>query len=171
LGTTVARILLRLRIPKWKSWLKAYLTACWSIVRKEFNMSRGKKRKSKTTRRRSKAGPLDDVSLKDTSSAKADEQLGADQVVQILVDCIPRSGGNGNQVQLSKVLQWYGFDDQHQIDVLNSWIIGNSDYGVTKYRFHLAADALNFANPSTPLSEMADAIEDKATPIQQTLPT
>lgn len=94
----------------------------------------------------------------------ADEQLGADQVIQILVDCIPGAGGNGNQVQLSKVLQWYGFAYQHQVDVLNTWIIGNSDYGVARYRFHLAGDALNFATPSTLLSEMAVTIQDKATP-------
>jgi len=99
------------------------------------------------------------------SNGKTDEQLGADQVAQILVDCIPLSGGNGNEVSLSKVLQWYGFDDQHEIDVLNSWIIGDSDYGVLRYRFHLSGDALNFATPSTPLSDVANAIQNKATPM------
>jgi len=126
--------------------------------------SKGKKPKSKAASRRPVAQQVAKVLSVDISGVKPDQQLGADQVVQILVDCIPGAGGNGNQVQLSRVLQWYGFDDQHQIDVLNSWIIGNSDYGVSKYGFRLPGDALNFATASTLLSEMADAIQDKATP-------
>jgi len=98
-----------------------------------------------------------------------DEQLGADQVVQILSDCILQSGGNGKEVELSNVLQWYGFDDQAQIDVLKTRIIGISDYGVAKYGFHLAGDDLNFATPDTLLSELADTIQIKATPTSDKL--
>lgn len=84
--------------------------------------------------------------------------------MQILADCIPRSGGNHNPVSLSKVLQFYGFDTQHQIDVLNSWIVGNADYGVPRYKFALKGDALNFVIPTTVVSDIAKAIQDKATP-------
>jgi hypothetical protein len=96
----------------------------------------------------------------------ADQQLGADQVAQILADCIPRSGGNNNEIVLSKTLQSYGFHFQNQVDTLTSFIIGDTDFGVRKYGFRLSGDALNFAAPTTTLSDLADAIQDKATPTQ-----
>jgi hypothetical protein len=98
-------------------------------------------------------------------SGNSDQQLGGDQVVQILADCIPRSGGNNNQVQMSNTLQFYGLDIQAQVEVLKSWIIGNSSYGVPAYKFHLSGDALNFATPSTSLSDIADVIQNRATPM------
>jgi hypothetical protein len=94
----------------------------------------------------------------------SDKQLRADQVVQILADCIPGAGGNHNPIALSKILQFYGFDTQHQIDVLNTWIVGNANYGVQRYGFVLKGDALNFVAPATLLSDIAKAIQDKATP-------
>jgi len=99
-----------------------------------------------------------------TMAVAADQQLGADQVAQILVDCIPRAGGNNNEIVLTKTLQSYGFHFQNQVDTLNSFIIGNADFGVREYGFRLSGDALNFATPSTTLSDVADAIQDKATP-------
>jgi len=97
-------------------------------------------------------------------SVAADEQLGADQVAQILADCIPRAGGNNNEIVLTKTLQSYGFHFQNQVDTLTSFIIGDADFGVRRYGFHLSGDALNFAAPSTTLSDLADAIQIKATP-------
>lgn len=99
-------------------------------------------------------------------SIAADRQLGADQVAQILADSIPRAGGNNNEIVLSKTLQSYGFHFQNQVDTLTSFIIGDADFGVRKYGFCLSGDALNFATPSTTLSDLADAIQDKATPAQ-----
>jgi hypothetical protein len=98
-------------------------------------------------------------------NGNSDQQLGGDQVVQILADCIPRSGGNNNQVQMSNSLQFYGFDNQAQVEVLKSWIIGNSNYGVPAFNFRLSGDALNFVTPSTTLSDIADGIQNKATPM------
>jgi hypothetical protein len=131
---------------------------------KEIKKPEGKNAQSRALPPRLDARSLDEIfTAGSRRSVAVDEQLGADQVAQILVDCIPRSGGNGNEVGLSKDLQWYGFDDQRGIDVLNSWIIGNSDCGVPKYGFQLSGDALNFAVPSTLLSEMANAVQNKAT--------
>jgi len=97
-------------------------------------------------------------------SIAADQQLGADQVAQILAECIPRAGGNDNEIVLSKTLQSYGFHFQNQVDTLTSFIIGDADLGVRKYGFRLSGDALNFATPTTMLSDLADAIQDKAIP-------
>jgi hypothetical protein len=146
-------------------------------------MKKGRKPKSKAARPRkdhektpkeiviapelttlSKAGSLNESRAAKFSTTLAGQQLGADQVVQILADCIPRSGGNQNQVAMSKTLQSYGFDDQREVDVLTSFIIGSADYGVRRYGFRLPGDALNFLTSATVLSDLADAIEDKATP-------
>jgi hypothetical protein len=97
-------------------------------------------------------------------SVAADQQLGADQVAQILADCIREAGGENNEIVLTKTLQSYGFHFQNQVDNLTAVIIGNADFGVRKYGFRLSGDALNFATPSTTLSDVADAIQDKATP-------
>jgi hypothetical protein len=112
----------------------------------------------------SMVGRVDEIRAAEVTKTAADQQLGADQVVQILADCIPRSGGNQNQIVMSNTLQSYGFDDQHEVDVLTSFIIGDADYGVRKYGFRLPGDALNFLASATVLSDLADAIEDKATP-------
>jgi len=112
----------------------------------------------------SKGGASNEIRTAKLAATPADQQLGADQVVQILADCIPRSGGSPDQIVMSKTLQAYGFEDQHEVDVLTAFIIGNADYGVRKYGFRLAGDSLNFATSATVLSDLADAIEDKATP-------
>jgi hypothetical protein len=146
-------------------------------------MAKGRKPKSKAARPRkdqkqtpskipiaseltalSKASLLNESRAAKLSTTSADQQLGADQVVQILADCIPHSGGNQDQIVMSKILQSYGFDDQREVDVLTSFIIGSAEYGVRKYGFRLAGDALNFVTSGIVLSDLADAIEDKATP-------
>jgi hypothetical protein len=97
-------------------------------------------------------------------SVAVDQQLGADQVAQILADCVPRAGGNSNEIVLTKALQSYGFHFQNQVDTLTSFIIGDANFGVGRYGFHLSGDALNFAAPGTTLSDLADAVQNKATP-------
>ena len=111
-----------------------------------------------------KAEQPEEIRPTNLAAAPADKQLGADQVVQILADCIPRSGGNQNEIVMAKTIQSYGFALEHEVDVLTSFIIGNADFGVRKYGFRLAGDALNFVTPTTVLGDLADAIEDKATP-------
>lgn len=135
------------------------------VARKSPKKQRKKPRKS--SRKPSKRSL--DASIAKTPAAKAmsiavEQQLGADQVAQILADCIPRAGGNNDEIVLSKTLLSYGYHSQNQVDTLTSFIIGNADFGVPKYGFRLSGDALNFATPTTTLSDLADAIQDKATP-------
>jgi hypothetical protein len=119
-----------------------------------------KKRPRKTAKRRSAAPPATAMVM----SVAANQQLGADQVAQILADCVPKADGNNSEIVLGKTLESYGFHFQNQVDTLTAFIIGNANFGVGRYGFHLSGDALNFAVPSTTLSDLADAIEDKATP-------
>src|SRR5437879_12104764 len=74
--------------------------------------------------------------------AAADEQLGDDQILQILVDCVPRSGGSSDEIQMTKALKDYGFLTKDQVLVLNSFVTGNKDFGVQKYGFKLSADGI-----------------------------
>src|SRR5579859_4737976 len=128
-----------------------------------------KLRKKQTTRPKKRGrGPTEASKGKARSarimSVAADQQLGADQVAQILADCLREAGGENNAIVVTKTLQSYGFHFQNQVDNLTAVIIGNADFGVRKYGFRLSGDALNFATPSTTLSDVADAIQDKATP-------
>jgi hypothetical protein len=52
----------------------------------------------------------------------ADEQLGDDQVLQILVDCVPRAGGSSDEIQMTNALKDYGFLAKDQVLVLNTFV-------------------------------------------------
>jgi hypothetical protein len=93
----------------------------------------------------------------------ADEQLGDDQVLQILVDCVPRAGGSSDEIQMTKVLKDYGFLAKDQVLVLNTFVTGNRDFGVQRYGFKLSDDGLAFGVPATLMNDYATAIQSKAT--------
>jgi hypothetical protein len=93
-----------------------------------------------------------------------DRQLRADQVVQIITDCIPRAGGNDNPIELENTLQFYGFDKDGVV-VLAGFIIGNSDFGVPHYFFQLAKDALDWLAVGIKLIDLSKTIQDKAVPV------
>jgi hypothetical protein len=91
-----------------------------------------------------------------------DEQLGDDQVLQILVDCVPRAGGSSDEIQMTKALKDYRFLSKDQVLVLNSFVTGSKDFGVQRYSFKLSDDALAFAVPATVMNDYATAIQTKA---------
>jgi hypothetical protein len=92
----------------------------------------------------------------------ADEQLGDDQVLQILVDCVPRAGGSSDEIQMTNALKDYGFLAKDQVLVLNTFVTGNKDFGVQRYGFKLSDDSLAFAAPATVMNDYAKAIQSKA---------
>jgi hypothetical protein len=91
-----------------------------------------------------------------------DEQLGDYQVLQILVDCVPRAGGSSDEIQMTNALKDYGFLAKDQVLVLNTFVTGNKDFGVQRYGFKLSDDSLAFAAPATLMNDYAKAIQGKA---------
>jgi hypothetical protein len=94
--------------------------------------------------------------------ATADEQLGDDQVLQILVDCVPAAGGTKDPIEMAKKLSDYGFVTKDQVSVLNTFVVGDQQLGVRRFGFRLSGDALSFAAPSTSMNDYAGAIQNKA---------
>jgi hypothetical protein len=95
--------------------------------------------------------------------AATDEQLGDDQVLQILVDCVPAAGGTKDPIEMTKKLSDYGFVTKDQVSVLNTFVVGNQQLGVRRFGFKLSGDALSFAAPSTSMNDYAGTIQKKAT--------
>jgi hypothetical protein len=91
----------------------------------------------------------------------ADGQLRADQIETILRDCIPRAGGNNKPVDLSNILQYYGFDKDGVI-AFAGYVTGSEDYGVKRFQFNLPDGALGTLTVSSKLSELANTIQDQA---------
>jgi hypothetical protein len=96
------------------------------------------------------------------SRVAADEQLGDDQILQILVDCVPRAGGSSDEIQMTKALKDYGFLTKDQVLVLNTFVTGNKNFGVQRYGFKLSDDGLAFAVPATLMNDYATTIQNKA---------
>jgi hypothetical protein len=92
----------------------------------------------------------------------ADEQLGDDQVLQILAECVPKAGGSSDEIQMTKALKDYGFLAKDQVLVLNTFVTGNKDFGVQRYGFKLSDDGVAFAAPATLMNDYATAIQSKA---------
>jgi hypothetical protein len=133
------------------------------------NKKPSKPRKSKKKKVRAKAPPRDRASagpLVTTETvvlATTDEQLGDDQVLQILVDCVPAAGGTKDPIEMTNKLSDYGFVTKDQVSVLNVFVVGNQQLGVRRFGFRLSGDALSFAAPSTSINDYAGNIQKKAT--------
>jgi hypothetical protein len=135
--------------------------------KKEGKPSKPRKARKATAPAKPGKGPLAGKPFAATaemvvSRVAADEQLGDDQVLQILVDCVPRAGGSSDEIQMTKVLKDYGFLAKDQVLVLNTFVTGNKDFGVQRYGFKLSDDGLAFAVPATPMNDYATAIQSKA---------
>jgi hypothetical protein len=90
-------------------------------------------------------------------------KLRADQVIEIFAKCIPLAGGNKNEIDLSRILQFYSLD-KDSVLVFASDVIGSTDYGVKRYHFVLPAGALDGISVSSKLGDLATTIRAQAVP-------
>lgn len=146
--------------------------------RKKLNTSRPERQSKKkiAPKKKSKRATLKRTSRSESTTATrllvaaptkatSDRRLRADQVLQIIGDCIFKTTGSNAKVELSNTLQFYRFDNSDQITTFIANVTGNTNIGVPKYKFSLDKNALNGISKTSKISDVSTRIQNSAVPV------
>lgn len=90
--------------------------------------------------------------------------LSAGQCLTIASDCVFAETGNPQPVDRSRTLQSYSVVSPEQISGVRGRIVNSSSLGVPRFGFQIDANSLKDMSPSWTLGQLADRIQDTATP-------